>query len=38
MGGNCTCSPEEREPVETVPWQPDLCNNCGQDIKKEPTQ
>lgn len=32
MCGKCDCSPEEQERVKTVPWQPDMCNNCGREL------
>ena len=33
MGLNwCECDTEEREIVSTLPWQYDLCRQCGEDI------
>ena len=32
MDGECLCGEEGRIVVETVPWQRDICNNCGYPI------
>jgi hypothetical protein len=32
MGRVCTCDDDERDVVESVPWQRDYCNRCGYPI------
>jgi len=29
----CECDSDVRTPVATVPWQYDVCNECGQPIE-----
>jgi len=29
----CTCPPEERNWVTTVPWQDDFCGDCGGTLE-----